>query len=124
MNGSRKEDFKYKCPAGLHRHRSTESARKCHYCRRILADGFRRGSKRFFGEKQYQVPYDCHPVVTKLFEEMRTQKCTYKMMKERSGIDTHTLRAWRTRTIPTIDNLEACLNVLGLTLTTKKRVRD
>lgn len=75
----------------------------------------------FFGEKRYQIPYDCHPVVTEFFEEMKQQKCTYKMMMERSGVDSQTLSAWRTRTNPTITNLEACLNVLGLTLSVKRK---
>jgi hypothetical protein len=41
-------------------------------------------------------------------------------MAERSGVNKNTFKDWRTRTAPTIDNLDACFNVLGYTLTIKR----
>lgn len=124
MRGTKPSDFQYKCPSGYHRHRSEKSAKKCVYCRRNITDDFKRSAKRWFNNKQYKIPENCHPAVAVLFGEMKAQKITYKEMKKRSGIDTQTLRAWRTRTTPTIDNLEACLNVLELTLLVGKKPKN
>lgn len=65
----------------------------------------------------------CHPLVRRLFEEMNAQRIGVLDMSERSGVNRNTLRDWRGRTVPTIDNIEACFNVLGLTLTVG-RYRD
>jgi len=124
MLGTKPEDFKYKCREDLHRHRSIKSAENCVYCRRGRVNDFRRSARRWFNDQQYRIPTDCHPAVTVLFGEMKENQVTYKEMKKRSGVDTQTLTAWRTRTIPTITNLEACLNVVGLTLVVAKKKED
>lgn len=67
------------------------------------------------------VPDKAHPLVRRLFEEMNRQQLGVLDLAERAGVNKNTLRDWRTRTVPTIDNLEACLNVLGLELTTRPR---
>lgn len=36
-------------------------------------------------------------------------------------VNKNTLKDWRTRTVPTVDNLQACLSVLGYELTFKPR---
>lgn len=59
-----------------------------------------------------------HPIVQKLFREMNKQQIGLLDMAERSGVNKNTLKDWRLRTVPTVDNLEACFNVLGLSLTT------
>lgn len=62
------------------------------------------------------IPKNCHPKVRFLFEEMNRQRCTISQMAERSGINKNTFKDWRTRTNPTIDNLEACYAVIGFEL--------
>lgn len=58
-----------------------------------------------------------HPLVRRLFAEMNEQQCSQQTMSERSGINKNTFRSWRTKAVPRLDDLEACLNVLGLELT-------
>lgn len=66
-------------------------------------------------------PEKAHPLVCRLFEEMNTQQIGLLDMAERSGVNKNTLKDWRTRTVPTVDNLQACLSVLGYELTFKPR---
>ena len=61
-----------------------------------------------------------HPLVRQMFTEMNEQQCTQATMSERSGINKNTFRSWRTKAVPRIDDLEACLNVLGLELTVRQ----
>lgn len=58
-----------------------------------------------------------HPLVRRLFAEMNEQQCSQQTLSERSGINKNTFRSWRTKAVPRLDDLEACLNVLGLELT-------
>lgn len=69
-------------------------------------------------------PDKAHPLVRHLFEEMNKQQIGILDMADRSGINKNTLRDWRTRTVPTVDNLEACFSVLGLRLTTAKSEKE
>ncbi len=64
-------------------------------------------------------PSKANPLVRKLFDEMNAQQIGILDMAERSGINKNTLKDWRTRTVPTVDNLQACLSVLGYELTFK-----
>lgn len=57
-----------------------------------------------------------HPLVRRLFAEMNEQQCSQQTMSERSGINKNTFRSWRTKAVPRLDDLEACLNVLGFEL--------
>jgi transcriptional regulator with XRE-family HTH domain len=66
-------------------------------------------------------PQKAHPLVRRLFDEMNDQKIGILDMAERSGVNKNTLNDWRTRTVPTVDNLEACMAVLGYELTFKSR---
>lgn len=59
------------------------------------------------------IPRSAHPLVRALFEEMNRQQLGVLDLAERSGVNKNTLRDWRTRTVPTIDNIEACFSVLG-----------
>lgn len=61
-------------------------------------------------------PANAHRAVKRLFVECNAQQLTSADLSERSGINKNTIKDWRTRTAPTVDNLEAALNVLGLTL--------
>lgn len=67
------------------------------------------------------IPERCHPLVRKLFEEMREQQIGVLDMAARSGINPNTLKDWRTRTMPRVADLEACFNVLGLSLVVRTR---
>ena len=66
--------------------------------------------------KLLNIPERAHPMVRSLFQEMNRQQIGLLDMAERSGINKNTLKDWRTRTVPTVDNLEACLTVLGCEL--------
>ena len=52
---------------------------------------------------------------------MNEQQCSQQTMSGRSGINKNTFRSWRTKAVPRLDDLEACLNVLGLELTITER---
>lgn len=65
------------------------------------------------------------PVTRLLFDEMSTRGMTYTEMSRRSGVARTSIRDWRrVGKEPKIFNLEACFNVLGLTLTVKRIPRD
>lgn len=66
--------------------------------------------------KRVSIPDSAPPLVKRLFVEMAAQHCTLTMMSERSGVNINTLKNWRTRTAPLLENIEACMNVLGLEL--------
>ena len=57
-----------------------------------------------------------HPLVRNLYEQMHYQRVTDADMAERTGVNVNTMKDWRTRTTPRITDLEACFNVLGMTL--------
>lgn len=63
--------------------------------------------------RRLTIPPHAHPLVRKLFEEMNREQIGVLDMAERSGVSKNTLKDWRTRTVPTVDNLDACYNVLG-----------
>lgn len=71
--------------------------------------------------RKLRVPESTHPVVRRLFEEMNHQQIGLLDMAERSGVNKNTLKDWRIRTVPTVDNIEACFNVLGLTINVKQK---
>lgn len=64
--------------------------------------------------RKLTIPDRAHPLVRKMFEHMNHQQIGVLDLSDRSGVNKNTIRDWRTRTVPTIDNFEACLNVLGL----------
>jgi hypothetical protein len=68
------------------------------------------------------IPDSTHPLVRRLFVEMNAQQVGPIDMADRSGINKNTFKDWRTRTEPTIGNLDACLNVLGLELTVREKL--
>lgn len=71
--------------------------------------------------RRLTMPTKAHPLVKRMFEEMARQQIGVLDLSERAGVNPNTLRDWRTRTMPTIDNLEACLNVLGLEMAARTR---
>lgn len=67
------------------------------------------------------IPRNAHPLVRMLFEEMNRQQLGVLDLAERSGVNKNTLRDWRTRTVPTVDNIEACFGVLGFRIVASRR---
>lgn len=67
----------------------------------------------------HKVPENVHPVVQRLYAEMNDQQATQVDVCERSGVCGHAIRDWRRHGNPTLLDLEAVLNVLGLTLSVK-----
>lgn len=45
-------------------------------------------------------------------------------MSERSGVNKNTINDWKRRSVPRIDNIEACYGSLGLKLTIAKSQKD
>lgn len=65
-----------------------------------------------------------HPLVKRLVDEMNRQQIGLLDMSERSGVNKNTLKDWRTRTVPTVDNLNACFTVLGMELSVRHAKND
>jgi transcriptional regulator with XRE-family HTH domain len=65
------------------------------------------------------VPKSGHPLIQKLYRLMNKEGITLKEMCERTGISLSSIKGWRYGQSPGLDNLEACFNVLGRTLTDK-----
>jgi lambda repressor-like predicted transcriptional regulator len=66
--------------------------------------------------RSLQVPENVNPIVKLIFTEMNRQRVSVAQMSERSGIHRDTLRDWRTRTVPSLNNVQAALEVLGIEL--------
>ena len=62
------------------------------------------------------VPTNVHPLVRRLFEEMNYQRIGVLDLAERSGVNKNTIKDWKNRSMPRLDNIDACYNVLGLKL--------
>lgn len=71
---------------------------------------------RQFRPSQVKAPPTAHPLVKRLFAEMELQQVGVADLAERAGVARETLSAWRHRQSPSLVNMEACLNVLGLRL--------
>lgn len=74
--------------------------------------------------RKLKVPNNVHPLVKKLFIEMNHQQIGILDLSERSGINKNTINDWKTRSVPRIDNIEACFGVLGLKLSLDRSARD
>jgi hypothetical protein len=62
------------------------------------------------------IPERAGPLVKLAFSEMARQFMTYDMVEEKSGVLRPTLKAWRYKNSPNLQNIEAVLNVLGWSL--------
>ncbi len=69
------------------------------------------------------IPEKAHPLVRQLIKEMNHQRIGLTDMAERAGVSRRTFAGWRIRHTPRIAELEACYNVLGLTLV-PRRIQD
>lgn len=63
-----------------------------------------------------KVPKNVHPFVIRLFEEMNHNQIGMLDMAARSGVNVNTIKDWKTRCLPRLDNIEACYGVLGMRL--------
>lgn len=63
--------------------------------------------------QRLKVPEKAHPLVRQLLIEMNREMIGLSDLAERSGIAMSTLRGWRTRRNPRVNDLEACFNALG-----------
>lgn len=62
------------------------------------------------------IPEGTGPHVKLIFAEMRRQALNYDEVAWRSGVLKATLKAWRHRNRPSLENIEAVLSVLGFDL--------
>lgn len=67
--------------------------------------------------KPHNLPKKGHPLVRLLYEELNKRELRLFELAADSGICEGTIKEWKRRCNPNILNMEACLNVLGLTLT-------
>lgn len=70
------------------------------------------------------IPTNTHPLVSRLFIEMNKQQIGILDMAERSGVNKNTICDWKRRSIPKIDNIDACFAVLGMKLTVGVKHND
>lgn len=73
-------------------------------------------TKGLYQRPSVKVPERADPMVKRLFEEMAARHISKRDMEQSAGIGEKTITAWSHGVIPGVANLEACFNVLGLTL--------
>lgn len=67
--------------------------------------------------REVVIPKNCHFLVRKLLEEINEKKIPLIYVSEVAGVGKWTIGAWaRGYQSPTIQNLEACYQVVGLRL--------
>lgn len=66
-------------------------------------------------------PPSAHPLVRRLYEEMRRQKMGVTDLAERTGVHRKTICRWRRDRSPNLVNVEACLNAFGLELAVRQK---
>jgi hypothetical protein len=64
-------------------------------------------------ESRVTIPTRCHPAAKLLFQLMKEQRVTYDELSHYSGVNVTTFKSWRNEKKPSLENLEACLGVLG-----------
>lgn len=100
----------------------TESGVRYHLRRRSPEDRWLRDHDFSTIKRGDPPPRGVHSVIRLIWSEMLTQKITKREMARRVGISPDTLNVWFTgRSTPAIHLVEACLNVLSLTLTTEPK---
>ena len=78
---------------------------------------------RAYRRKQPLETKNKHQVIRFLSNEMHHQQMTSADLCERAGFAPDTLKWWRHRTMPRINDVEAALNVLGYELTVRRKKR-
>lgn len=80
------------------------------------------------GPPKFKVCQHAHPLVKFLFDRVSEQSIDMLELSTKSGVSYATIRYWitasehRKTSAPSIENLEACLNVVGYTLFTPQKV--
>ena len=69
--------------------------------------------KRRKNPRTVTMPEHVGPHVKLVFAEMARQRMTYDSLEERSGVRRASVKAWRKRNRPALENLEAALATLG-----------
>jgi hypothetical protein len=62
------------------------------------------------------IPANCHPIVRRLFSEANARNLSARGISVLAGMGRNTIADWGTRKAPSLPNLEAALNALGLRL--------
>lgn len=75
---------------------------------------------RYWTWQRMKVPPLAHPLVRRLYAELIRQQVPVRVLSDKSGVSRQTIREWRTRTRPKLEDIEACFNVLGYELTLKE----
>ncbi len=69
-----------------------------------------------------------HPLVRRFYELVLEQQMSLTEVAKKAGIHSYTMSRWRTHNSPTVESLEAVLNVLGYRLVVRpvceKRLSD
>lgn len=76
---------------------------------------------RYWTWQRMTVPPHAHPLVRRLYQEIIRQQVPVAILAKKSGVSRQTIREWRTRLRPKLDDLEACFNVLGYELAVREK---
>lgn len=66
-------------------------------------------------------PAHVHPLVRRLFAEMKAQGVSVPDLAAKAGVTDQTIYYWRTAKAPSVPNLVAAFNALGFDLVVKER---
>ena len=66
-------------------------------------------------------PSNPSPLIARLVELMNSAGIGCQDLCQAAGVSASSIHAWRTRSNPTVNNLEAVLNALGYELTIRKQ---
>lgn len=77
-------------------------------------DGRRWGGDRHRGK--HAAAMHAHPVVRRFFSALNEQDTNVREVAQRAGMHADTILGWRRRYVPTVANLTAALNAIGLDL--------
>ena len=67
-------------------------------------------------ESKVTIPAGAHPLARLCFELMRKTNTTYLELEWRSGVLLSSIKAWRSKTVPSLVSMEAVLGVWGYRL--------
>lgn len=74
--------------------------------------------------RKLTIPTQAHPLVRLLFDKMNYERIGLTDVAERAGIARETFKGWRSKHCPKVDDIEACFNVLGYSLTIKRKYQE
>lgn len=68
-----------------------------------------------------KVPENVHPLVRQLFRQMNRERIGIYDLCDRTGIGTSTMKHWAKNCSPSLVNIEACFNALGMEIVVRQR---